>query len=134
MIITGFYATLLALFIFILVLRVVRLRVKHLVGFLDGGHPDLIKAIRIHGNAIETIPLALIVMGCAELSQLRAPFMHIAGCLLLLARFYHAFGLNRSQGRSKGRTYGTLLTWFVIISLGGYNLFIFARSQFLSVS
>lgn len=131
MIITGFYATLLSFFILFLVLRVVGLRRKHRVGFLDGGHPDLIKAIRIHGNAIETIPLALIVMGCAELSHLRALFMHSAGCLLLVARLHHALGLNQSHGRSKGRTYGTLLTWFVIISLGGYNLFAFARSLFL---
>ncbi|MGE3318617.1 MAG: MAPEG family protein [Candidatus Berkiella sp.] len=131
MVITGFYATLLSFYIFFLVLRVVGLRRKHRVGFLDGGHSDLIKAIRIHGNAIETIPVALIVMGCAELSHLRVLFMHCAGCLLIFARFYHAFGLSQSQGRSKGRTYGTLLTWFVIFSLGGYNLFVFARSLFL---
>lgn len=129
--ITGFYATLFAFLIMFLALRVVGLRKKHRVGFLDGGHEDLTKAIRIHGNAIETIPLALILMACAESTKLGPLFLHTAGVILVFARLYHVQGLSRSSGYSKGRFYGTLLSWLVMCFLGGYNLFVFARSPFL---
>jgi len=125
--ITGFYATLFAFLIIYLAARVVRLRAKHRVGFLDGGHPDLTKAMRIHGNAIETIPLALILMACAEASHLKPILLHSAGMILLFARLFHAYGLNRSSGLSKGRTYGTLLTWIVVLFLGFCNLMAFAK-------
>lgn len=127
MIITGFYATLLSFLIIILAGRVVRLRAKHRIGFLDGGNPDLTKAMRIHGNAIETVPMVLILMACAESSHLQPMLLHTTGVVLVFARVFHAYGLNRSSGRSKGRTYGTLLTWIVIIFLGFYNLMAFAR-------
>jgi uncharacterized membrane protein YecN with MAPEG domain len=129
--ITGLYASLLAFLIIFLAFRVVRLRFKHRVGILDGGHDDLTKAIRIHGNAIETIPVALILMACAESTKLGPIFLHSAGIVLIFARLYHAHGLSRSSGSSKGRKYGTLLTWLVVCCLGGYNLFVFARSPFL---
>lgn len=131
LVITGFYASLFAWLIMALALRVVGLRKKHRVGFLDGGHDDLIKAIRIHGNSIETIPIALIMMACAESAHLAPIWLHSGGIVLILARLYHAYGLNKSSGVSKGRTYGTLLTWIVVSCLGFYNLFSFFRSQFL---
>ncbi len=131
LLITGLYATLFALLIIFLAYRVVKLRFKHRVGILDGGQPDLAKAMRVHGNAIETIPMSLILMACAESTKLGPLFLHSAGILLVFARLYHAYGLNHSSGSSKGRVYGTLLTWIVMCSLGGYNLLVFARSQFL---
>ncbi len=131
LLITGLYATLFAFLIIFLAYRVVKLRFKHRVGILDGGQPDLAKAMRVHGNAIETIPMSLILMACAESTKLGPLFLHSAGIMLVFARLYHAYGLNHSSGSSKGRVYGTLLTWIVMCSLGGYNLFVFARSQFL---
>lgn len=131
LIITGFYATLLAFLIILLAARVVRLRGKHKVGFLDGGHADLTKAIRIHGNAVETIPLALILMACAESSHVKPLILHGVGMMLIFARAFHAYGLNQSSGRSKGRTYGTLLTWIVIAFLGFCNLMSFTKLQAL---
>lgn len=131
LIITGFYSALLAFLIVVLALRVVRLRVKYQVGFLDGGHAELTKAIRIHGNATETIPITLLLMACAEVSGLTPSALHAAGILFLGARLYHAMGLNKSAGRSSGRTVGMLLTIAVIFSLGAFNLFAFMKSQLL---
>ncbi|MCS5710559.1 MAPEG family protein [Candidatus Berkiella aquae] len=128
--ITGFYATLLAFFIMVLTVRVVHLRIKYRVGFLDGGHEELTKAIRVHGNAIETIPMVLILMACAEVAGISSLALHIAGIALVLARVHHATGLTRSLGRSKGRTYGTILTMLVIIGLGAFNLVVFTKSLF----
>lgn len=129
--ITGFYAALLAFLIVVFALRVVRLRVKYKVGFLDGGHTELTKAIRIHGNATETIPITLLLMACAEISGLTPIALHAAGILFLGARLYHAIGLNKSAGRSKGRTFGMILTIAVILSLGAFNLLTFMKLQLL---
>jgi uncharacterized membrane protein YecN with MAPEG domain len=129
--VTGLYGTVLSFLIIFLAARLVRLRVKHRVGFLDGGQPDLTKAMRIHGNAIETIPLALILMACAEASHLPLAVLHGAGIVLVFARVFHAYGLNQSAGQSKGRTYGTLLTWIVILFLGFCNLMAFIKTQSL---
>jgi len=129
LIVTGLYATVLSFLIIFLAARVVRLRFKHHVGILDGGQPDLSKAIRVHGNAIETIPLALILMACAEASHLPLAVLHGVGIVLVSARIYHAYGLSHSSGRSKGRFYGTLLTWIVILFLGFCNLIAFVKTQ-----
>lgn len=126
--ITGLYAAILSFLIIFLAASVVRLRVKHSVGILDGGQPDLSKAIRAHGNATETIPLALILMACAEVSHLPLAVLHGVGIVLVSARLYHAYGLSRSSGRSKGRFYGTLLTWIVILFLSFYNLIAFVKT------
>ncbi len=127
--VTGLYAAVLSFFIIFLAARVVRLRAKYRVGFLDGGEPSLTKAIRIHGNAIETIPLALLLMACAEASHVQLAILHGTGMVLVFARVFHAYGLNQSAGRSKGRTYGTLLTWIVILFLGFCNLIAFVKTQ-----
>lgn len=132
--ITGFYATLLAFLIMVLAVRVVRLRFKLRVGFFDGGHEELTKAIRVHGNAIETIPIVLILMACAEIAGLSSWALHTAGIILVLARMHHAVGLSHSLGRSHGRTYGTILTMLVIAGLGAFNLVVFAKSLFPSAS
>lgn len=131
LVITGFYAALLAFLIVVLALRVVRLRAKYKVGFLDGGHAELTKAIRIHGNATETVPMTLLLMACAEIAGLTPIALHTAGILFLGARIYHAMGLNKSSGRSNGRTFGMLLTIAVILALGAFNLLTFMKSQLL---
>jgi uncharacterized protein len=54
---------LLALGLTLLSLNVSRLRLKHRVSFGDGGHKDLLLAVRAHGNTLEQAllyaPLAL---------------------------------------------------------------------------
>ena len=59
---TPLYAALLALLFVVLSGRVIKQRLKHQVGLGDGGQPALVRAIRVHGNFIENVPLALLLL------------------------------------------------------------------------
>ena len=116
--ITGLYAALCALLILALSLRIVALRRRLRVGIGDGGDPGLSRAIRAQANAIEYIPLLLVMLLVAENNGAGEVFVHACGATLVLARVLHAFGLSGSAGTSFGRFYGTLLTWLVLLALG----------------
>lgn len=115
--ITALYAGLLALLLIALASRIPLLRRKHHVGIGSGGNAELSLAIRVHGNAIEYIPAGLILLLIAELNGMPAWFLHSAGGAFFLARIMHAFGLSGSPGYSKGRFFGTALSWLVIAVL-----------------
>ncbi len=127
--VTGLYAALLGLLIIVLLLRIVAKRWKFRVGVGDGGEKSLLLAIRAHGNATETIPIALILLAALELNQGSAMSLHIFGASLLLARLLHAFGLSRSGKTSPGRFLGTVLTITVIFGLGIANVMAFLVTQ-----
>ena len=60
--VSALYAALVAILAVLLGLRVVALRQRHRVGIGDGGQPPLARAIRVHGNLVETAPLALLLL------------------------------------------------------------------------
>jgi len=124
MIITGIYASLLACFILVLALNVIRVRRKYRIGLLDGGNEHLMRAMRLHGNAIEYIPIVLILFVIAEANGLSIWLLHIIGISLIGCRLWHAWGLSHSSGISKGRYFGTLGTCIIIVILAVYNIFI----------
>ena len=115
--ITGLYAALCALIVLGLALRVIVLRWSTKTGLGDGGDRRLARAIRVHGNAIEYVPLALILMLVAELGGAGAAMLHGCGIALVLARIGHALGLARTAGTSAGRMLGTTVTFGVIVVL-----------------
>lgn len=116
-VLSGLYAGLCALVMLALSMNVIRLRRRHQVGLGDGGHQDLACACRAQANAVEYVPLALILLALLELNGGSATAIHAYGGLLVLARIGHGVGLSRSPGRSFGRFYGTLATWMVILGL-----------------
>ncbi len=127
--ITGLYAALLGLLIIVLLLRIVAKRFKHRIGVGDGGEKSLLLAIRAHGNAIETIPIALILLAALELNKGSVQTLHIFGAIFLFARIAHAFGISRTAKVNPGRAIGTVLTLAVILGLGIANVLAFWVSQ-----
>ena len=125
--VTGFYAALLALLILLLGLRVVVLRWRTKTGIGDGGDRGLARAIRTHGNAIEYVPLALVLMLVAELAHASQGLLHGCGVALCVARVLHALGLSRRSGATPGRFAGTVGTFAVITVLAGVDLAAFLR-------
>ena len=117
--ITAIYAAALALLVVALALRVVRLRWRLRVGIGTGEDRVLARAVRAHGNATETIPLALLLMLLVELGPISATWLHAAGLTLVVGRLAHAFGLSRHAGTSAGRLVGMVLTIGVILFLAG---------------
>lgn len=56
--VSALYAVLGALLLIKFSWDVVRLRTQYRVGYGDGGFSELQVAIRVHGNAVEYVPLA----------------------------------------------------------------------------
>lgn len=113
--IAPFYAALLGLLLIVLTARVVAARQRYRVGIGDGGHIELRREIRVHGNFVEYVPLTLVLLALMELNGAPAAALHGLGAGLLLGRVLHAWGLSRSSEASFGRLTGALLTWLVLI-------------------
>ena len=115
--ITGLYAALLTAVGLTLMVRVARMRVRTGVSILHGDDMDLARATRQHGNFIETVPLALILMGLVEANGANSFVLHASGIVLLLARIAHPFGLSLDRVdhplRAVGAV-GSVLTMFVL--------------------
>jgi len=115
--ITGLYAALLALWVVGLLLRVSLLRNRHKIGLGDGGVPAMARAVRAHANAIETIPLALVLLLILELDQTQPWLLHAFGIVLVVGRVLHGLGLSGASGYSFGRSVGIALTLLSIIGM-----------------
>ena len=112
--ITGLYAALATLLILILAARVIAYRRSHKIGMGDGDDAELRKRMRAHGNAIEYLPFGLLLLLVLELNQTLPLLLHAFGCLLLVARLAHAWGVSHHQGISPGRMLGVVLTFVVL--------------------
>lgn len=112
--VSALYVVFGALFIIKLALNVVHLRRQYRVSIGDGGVSDLQLAIRIHGNAMEYIPLALLLLVVMEMNGADIWIVHLLGLFFFFGRLLHAHGL-RSRTLLWRRN-GMLLT---LISLAG---------------
>lgn len=92
--ITSLYAAILALMLIALTYYVIKGRANTGVSILHGGDMALATRIRQHGNFVEFVPMALIVMALAELGGANATALNVAGILLVLARIVQPFGMH----------------------------------------
>ncbi len=113
MIVTPLYAGLLALWFFVLSLRVVQKR--SIVSLGDGGDTELLRRIRGHGNFSEYVPLILLMLGFMELSHFSLYLIHGLGITLLVARLLHGTALSFTEKFKFGRYWGTVLTLLVLL-------------------
>ncbi|TDR23157.1 MAPEG family protein [Marinicella litoralis] len=120
--ITGLYASILALIIIWLCYQVVSFRRTKRVDIGDGGDSTGIRHIRAQQNAVEYIPIAMILFAAYELNGGNHWLLHGIGIALVLGRLIHPSGLVNGKGATFGRFYGTLITWLVILLLAGLNI------------
>ena len=115
--ITLLYAALCTLLVLALAARVIAFRFRNRIGLGDGGDPELQRRIRVHANAIEYLPLALLLLGGMELNGYDDAWIHGFGATLLVSRVLHAWGLSRHAGTSVGRFSGTVLTFLLMLAM-----------------
>ena len=125
--ITALYTGLLALLLLVFAFRVIRLRWKLRIGIGDGGDKAMSRAIRVHGNATEHVPIALLLLLVAELNHANPSLLHVCGIVLVAARILHAVGLGRSVGASWQRMVGTIGTIGVVVTLAAVDIAAFFR-------
>ena len=128
--ITGLYASLLALIIIWLCYKVVVFRRIKGVDLGDAGDERGVRHIRAQQNAVEYIPIILILFAAYELNGGNHWLLHGIGLAVVFARIIHPLGLVSKKGISFGRFYGTLITWLVILLLAGLNIGKFIASAF----
>lgn len=92
--VSALYAVLGALLLIKFSFDVVRLRMQYRVSYGDGGFSELQSAIRVHGNAVEYIPIALILLLFMEMDGAETWMVHICGLLLLAGRLMHYYGFH----------------------------------------
>ena len=109
------YAATLALFYVYLSVRTIGFRRKAKVSVGDGGDDGLLRAIRVHGNFAEYVPIALILIALIEAQDGPASLVHGLGALLIAARVAHAYGLSTRQAPGKYRVGGTAGTFTTLI-------------------
>jgi uncharacterized protein len=123
MTITPLYAAILGLVFVILSLQTILLRRRHRVALGDGSQASLQRAMRVHANFAEYVPLALLLMFFVERGGGSALRIHALGIALLAGRLLHAWGVSQLRENLRYRTVSMVLTFSVIISACLFLLF-----------
>lgn len=111
---TTLLASVLALILVVLSLRVLRLRLRLRQPLGDGGHAALQRAVRAQGNFAEYVPLALLLCLLMEWQAVPAAWLQAYAGLLVLARVVHALGVSQLQEHLAWRALGTALTLLLL--------------------
>ena len=127
--ITLIYAGLLGLLFLLLSFWVVTRRAQFRVMIGEGEAPEMLAAIRAHGNFAEYVPLTLLLMALCELAGVGGLWLHLGGVLLVVGRILHAIGIQIPRAPNMPRLFGTLFFW---LSLGMFS--VLALVQGLSAS
>ncbi|MEJ4044539.1 MAPEG family protein [Erwinia sp. SLM-02] len=118
--VSALYVVFGALLIIKFSLDVVRLRRQYRISIGDGGVSDLQLAIRIHGNAVEYIPLAVLLLVVMEMNGADIWLVHLLGLFFFFGRLLHAWGL-RSRTMLWRRN-GMILTLLTLLGMIVVNL------------
>ena len=108
------YAAILGLIFVYLSVRVVKHRRSAKVSLGDGDNPALRKAIAVHNNFSQYVPLTLLLITFVELNHASAIITHGLCACLLAARVAHAYGLAQPVQIMRLRQVGVLLTFGVV--------------------
>ena len=117
--IVPFYAALLAALYIFLSARVIRMRVSNRIGLGDGSNPRLQRAIRVHANFSEYVPLALILTVFVEMQHSAPALVHALCLSLLVGRVIHSYAVSEEKEDVRLRVAGMILTF---VTLGGAAL------------
>ena len=109
---TALYAGILTLLQIALSINVVRNRARSKVLYSDGGDETLARAMRTHGNFIEYVPMAIILMGIVELGGGPAWALHTYGLVLIVARLVHCYAIGWQNFPT--RVASVLTTWVLL--------------------
>ena len=116
------YAALLALLFVLLSIRTIRTRHSRKVALGHGDDPAMLRAMRVHANFAEYVPLALLLIYFVETGSHAPWLVHFLGSALLLGRLCHAFGMSRTPENFRYRVLGMGLTFSVILVSAAYIL------------
>jgi uncharacterized protein len=129
MIITSLYAALLGLFFVALSVRTLRLRRSLRIAVGDAGNTVMLRAMRVHSNFAEYVPIALLLIYLGEAQGASRLLVHALGLALLVGRVVHAYGLSQAKEDYRFRVTGMALTFTVIVTASAYLLLALVRQS-----
>ena len=97
MLITPLYAAILGLLFVVLSVRTLRLRRNLKIALGDGEQPILMRAIRVHSNFAEYVPISLLLLFFLELQIGPTLLVHLLCVGLLAGRSVHAYGVRNTS-------------------------------------
>jgi len=105
-------------------MNVIKLRQQHKITIGDGGNKALQLAISAQINAVEYLPIGLILLLSLELNMvldsINVALIHVTGIALISGRVIHAYGMLTDNMRQ--RVIGMQMTFFTLIALALLNL------------
>lgn len=117
------YAAGLGILFTLISIRTMRLRRKLRIRLGDASHPEMLRAIRVHANFAEYVPLCLGLIYLAEVQAAPSWLLHAMGIALTLARLAHAYGVSQQQEKIIFRVIGTSLTLSTLLTASSYLIF-----------
>ena len=122
--ITAIYAALFTIFLLVLSNMVSAQRGRTHLSILHGEDMELAVWIRRHGNFVENVPIALILIGLCEARGMPVLWLNVMGLALLVARLAHVFGLSATKPITPFRMVGAIGTQLVLLAGAVFLLWI----------
>ena len=113
--ITPIYVALLAILFLFLSFKTIKVRKRLQIGVGTGDNPELLRAMRVHANFSEYVPITLILILSVELLKGHFILVHGLGAALLIGRVLHAYGVSQTKENLKFRVSGMLLTFSTML-------------------
>jgi uncharacterized membrane protein YecN with MAPEG domain len=110
------YAALLALLFVALSMRTLRMRRNLHIAVGDAGNEAMLRAMRVHANFAEYVPMALLLAFFAEIRGARPLVIHALCVCLVIGRCVHAYGVSHVKENFRFRVFGMAMTLFSIIA------------------
>ncbi len=121
--ITPLYAALLTFLFVTLSVRIIRLRRNQKIAIGDAGNKQMLRAMRVHSNFAEYVPLSLIMIFMVEAQGAHALLVHGLGLCLLAGRLSHAYGVSQTHEKFQFRIAGMALTFTALMVAALHLLF-----------
>jgi len=125
--ITPLYASVLAILFVALSVRTLRMRHRLKIAVGDAGNQALLRAIRVHSNFAEYVPLSLLLISFVEMSGASALLVHFLGLCLLVGRAVHAYGVSQLNENYAFRVAGMAMTFTTLMGASGYLILSYAK-------
>ena len=110
------YAALFALFFVVLSVRTLRLRHQLRIAVGDKGDERMLRAMRVHSNFAEYVPITLLLLLMVEMQGGSATMIHGYCIALLAGRMAHAYGVSQVKENFRFRVFGMALTLAILVS------------------
>jgi len=88
----------------------VRIRRRLGIPIGERGAAAMLRAMRVHANFAEYVPLALVLLLMLEIQGVSAYIVNLLGFALVSGRALHAFGVSREQEDYRFRVFGMAMT------------------------